>query len=149
MDILEEDDDITKLKKFISVMYFLGFYSSPGTSKVKTNFWSYTWGYFLTILLFSIRAYFLSKFAEIKVMYMTDESEEEEKEERKRQNSMKDFGRQSKVLGIFENEKIQKFTDLSHNMSFDLENYDNIKIGFDDLNNNESYAVHVVSFTSR
>ena len=132
----DEDENVAKLKKFISVMYFLGFYSAPANTKNKTTFWSYTWGYFITILLFSLRAYFLSKFAEIKVKYMTDDDEEKEK---KQQNSFSQIMRTSNVLEVFNNEKIQKFGENSQNVSLDLENYDNNKIGFDDFNTNSSY----------
>ena len=136
----DENDDVTKLKKFISIMYFFGFYSAPSNAKTKTNFWSYTWGYFLTILLFSIRAYFLSKFAEIKVMYMTDENEGKEKYKERGDSSRhsKNSMRQSKVLEIFEIEKIKKFSDSAQNVSFDMDNYDNIKIDFDEFNTNET-----------
>ena len=144
LNTIEEDYDIKKLKKFISVMYFLGFYSAPANIKTKTTFWSYTWGYFITISLFSLRAYFLSKFAEIKTAYITDENEKEEKE-RKQQNSFSNIARQSKVLEFFDNEKNQKFIDINHNVSFDLENYDNTKIGFDDFTNSESFYVDNVN----
>ena len=120
------------LKKFISIMYFFGFFSAPQDQKDKINFWSYTWGYFLIILLFSIRAYFLSKFAEIKVMYFNDE---DPKKRVKRTYSFSKVSRQSKLLELHDLEKVQKFSDQNTNVSFDLENYD-IKI--DDINQNES-----------
>ena len=136
----QEDDETTKLKKFISIMYFLGFYSAPYNSKNKTNFWSYTWGYFVTILLFSIRAYFLSKFAEIRSMYMIDKSAKgKQKRKLSSISTTSRQARQSKILELYDLEKIQKFSDMSHNVSFDLENYDNIKIDFDDFNMNESF----------
>ena len=142
INIVNEDEEIPELKLFISIMYFLGFYSAPANLKTKTSFWSYTWGYFLTILLFSIRAYFLSKFAEIKTMYMTDE----DKDSRKKQTySFSAVSRQSKVLELFEAEKIQKFGDYSHNVSLDLDNYDNIKVDLEDFNMNESFDLEHVA----
>ena len=141
---LDEDDEIAKLKKFISIMYFLGFYSAPSNLNANTNFWSYTWGYFVTILLFSIRAYFLSKFAEIRVMYMNDDKD---KEDKKNRYSFSVTSRQSKLLELYDAEKVQKFGDMSHNVSLDVENYENIKIDFDDFNDNESVDLeHVNNF---
>jgi hypothetical protein len=72
-------------------------------------------------------------------MYTTDENEEKEKEkEIKPQNNIM---RQSKVLELFNIEKVQKFGDLSHNTSFDLENYESSKNDIDDFNANESFDV--------
>ena len=113
------------LKRFISLMYFFGFYSAPQDKKSNTNFWSYTWGYFLIILLFSIRAYFLSKFAELNVKYFKDNNTKEKK--------TKDFNqikRASKFLEIHDIEKVQNFSDQNNNISFDFENYDSIKLDF-------------------
>ena len=143
LDIKDEKvEEVIKLRKFISIMYFLGFYSAPNNAKTKISFWSYSWGYFVTILLFSIRAYFLSKFAEIKVMYMNDDNDNIDK--RKQQYSFSSISRQSKLLEIFDNEKNQKFGENSENVSFDLENYGDVKIDFDDFNDNESlYAEHI------
>ena len=122
------------LKKFISIMYFLGFFSAPQDRKDNRNFWSYTWGYFLIISLFSIRAYFLSKFAEIKVRYFTDHKI-------KAKRGYSKVSRQSKLLELHDLEKIQKFSDQDRNVSFDMENYD-IKI--DDINQNESLDIENV-----
>ena len=133
-----ESDNIkinnVKLKKFVSLMYFLGFFSAPQDKTDDKTFWSYTWGYFLIILLFSIRAYFLSKFAEIKVMYFTNEGGPT----KRKLTGYSRISRQSKYLELHEIEKIQKFADQNDNVSFDLENYDSIKIDFDDFNPNES-----------
>ena len=132
------------LKMFISIMYFLGFFSAPQDKKKNTNFWSYTWGYFLTILLFSIRAYFLSKFAEIKVMYFNDE----DPNKRKKRGYSK-VSRQSKFLEIHDFEKVQKFSDVDDNVSFEYENYDNIKLDLSSLNHNETIdADYLINFSN-
>ena len=140
----EENSDNSKnikLKKFISIMYFLGFFSAPHDRQDNTTFWSYTWGYFLIILLFSIRAYFLSKFAEIKVKYFNDEGPKKRK-----RSAYSKVSRQSKYLELHDIEKIQKFSDQNDNVSFDLENYDSIKIeDFDNLNRNESVDINSTS----
>ena len=123
-----------RLKGFISLMYFFGFYSAPQDIKSNTNFWSYTWGYFLIILLFSIRAYFLSKFAELNVIYSNDN-----KTEGKKKKDFNQIKRASKFLEIHDIEKVQKFSDQNNNVSFDFENYDSIKLDFgEDLIRNES-----------
>ena len=131
---LNIQDNNIKLKKFISLMYFLGFFSAPQDKNDNQTFWSYTWGYFLIILLFSIRAYFLSKFAEIKVMYFNNEGGKV----KRKLTAYSKISRQSKYLELHDIEKIQKFSDQNDNVSFDLENYDSIKVDFDDFNPNES-----------
>ena len=148
LNILDEDEKITKLKKFISIMYFLGFYSAPSNLKAKTNFWSYTWGYFVTILLFSIRAYFLSKFTEIRVMYMNDSDNLDEKK-RNNLQSFSIYSRQSKLLEIYDAKKVRRFGEMSDNVSVDTEiNNENIKINFDDFNDdNENVELeHINNF---
>ena len=125
-------DKYFMLKRFISLMYFFGFYSAPQDAKSNTNFWSYTWGYFLIILLFSIRAYFLSKFAEIKVIYFNDNKNDERKK-----RGYSQVKRASKFLEIHDIEKIQKFSDQNNNVSFDIENYDNLSLDYG-LPHNES-----------
>ena len=129
-------DKFPRLKRFISLMYFFGFYSAPQDIKRNTNFWSYTWGYFLIILLFSIRAYFLSKFAEIKVIYFNDNNNNPEGKKKRGFSQVK---RASKFLEIHDIEKIQKFSDQNNNVSFDVENYDSIKLDFgEELAHNET-----------
>ena len=127
-DISNNTYKFLRLKKLISIMYFLGFYSAPQDKIDNTNFWSYTWGYFVIILLFSIRAYFLSKFAEIKVKYFNDVAGGKKIKETR-------ITRNSKLLELHDIEKIQKFSDQNKNVSFDLENYDSIKIDFDGFEN--------------
>ena len=144
--IIDEDEKIAKLKKFISIMYFLGFYSAPSNLKTKTNFWSYTWGYFITISLFSIRAYFLSKFTEIRVMYIDDDQDEDKL---KKLQSFSIVSRQSKMLEIYDAEKVRRFGDISDNISLEVENNDNIKINLDDFNDNEDVELkHINNFGS-
>ena len=79
----------------------------------------------------------MSKFAEIKVKYMTNENEE--KIETKQQNLLLNNMRQSKILEIYDIEKTQKFSDIPLNVSLDLENYDISKSRFDEINLNESF----------
>ena len=131
----EEDNNYSRLKKFISFMYFFGFYSAPQDKNTNTSFWSYSSGYFLIILLFSIRAYFLSKFAEIKVMYFNEEDPKKRKK-----TTYSRVARQSKFLELHDIEKIQKFSDQNKNVSFDLENYDNIKIDFEEQSQGENLS---------
>ena len=132
----EEDNNFySGLKKFISLMYFFGFFSAPQDKKTDASFWSYSWGYFLIILLFSIRAYFLSKFAEIKVMYFNEDDPKKRKK-----SSYTKVARQSKFLELHDIEKIQKFSDQNKNVAFDLENYDNIKIDFEEQNQSENIS---------
>ena len=135
LNILDEDEKITKLKKFISIMYFLGFYSAPSNLKAKTNFWSYTWGYFVTILLFSIRAYFLSKFTEIRVMYMNDSDNLDEKK-RNNLQSFSIYSRQSKLLEIYDAKKVRRFGEMSDNVSVDTEINNSLKTLREIVNDN-------------
>ena len=61
MKYLNENNKENDIKKLSGILYFLGFYTK------QENYFDYSFGYFLIILLFAFRAYFLSKFAEIKV----------------------------------------------------------------------------------
>ena len=61
MKYLNENNKENSTKKLSGILYFLGFYTK------QENYFYYSYGYFLIILLFAFRAYFLSKFAEIKL----------------------------------------------------------------------------------
>ena len=77
----EDEKDKKEIKFLNGMIYIFGFYCSYKSNKNKYNFISYSFGYFLIIGLFSIRAYFVSKFEEIKVKM---ESAEESKKLSKR-----------------------------------------------------------------
>ena len=112
------------LNKFIAIMYFFGFFSAPQEKNNSRNFWSYTKGYFLTILLFSIRAYFLSKFAEINVKYFNSEDNNKDKKSKESKKA-----RKSGLLKNLEIEKIKKFSnqiEKRNNSTSDYDNYENI-----------------------
>ena len=94
-----EDEKETKTIKFLKgIIYIFGFYCSYQSNKTKYNFISYSFGYFLIIGLFSIRAYFVSKFEEIKVKM---ESAEESKKipNRKRGGSF-DNKKKNSILSL-------------------------------------------------
>ena len=122
------------IKKYISaVTYILGVYSEPKEENNNHNFWSYTWGYFIIIGLFSIRAYLMSKFAEIKVMYF---NEDQQKVRNRSFSRSSKFSRQSKYLEIELIEQINKMGEDELTNSFDMSAYDNIKFDFFDEENN-------------
>ena len=67
-------EDNTEINKYLNaITYFIGIYSEPKNDINSYGFWSYTWGYFITIGFFSVRAYLMSKFAEIKIKYFNTE----------------------------------------------------------------------------
>ena len=67
-------------KIFSAFMYVLGFYSINEDDSTKKNFLPYSWGYFIIIGLFSIRAYLSNKFNEIKTIYFYRHTNKEKKE---------------------------------------------------------------------
>ena len=70
MSLIEKNENINN---YISAFtYFFGVYSESKNEIDGYGFWSYTWGYFITIGFFSVRAYLLSKFNELKIMYFND-----------------------------------------------------------------------------
>ena len=128
-----------KIKKYISALtYILGVYSEPKQeNNNNNNFWSYTWGYFIIIGLFSIRAYFMSKFAEIKIMYFNEDLQKNKNRSFSRSSKI---SRQSKYLEIQLNEQINKIEDDDMNISFEMNAYDNIKLDFiDDENSSDIF----------
>ena len=136
LNITEQNEDI---KNFISALtYFLGIYSEPKHENNNYNFWNYTWGYFIIIGLFSIRAYFMSKFAEIKVMYF---NEDQPKQRPRSLSKSSIVSSQSKYLEIALIEHINKMEDENISNSFDMSAYDNIKMDFfnDENNNSELF----------
>ena len=65
-----EEEGFFKLYKAVSaIMYVSGFYSVNKEDSTRKSFWTYSWGYFIIIGLFSIRAYLSTKFIEIKTIY--------------------------------------------------------------------------------
>ena len=67
---------IVKTYKVISAfMYILGIYSINEDDSNKRSFLPYSWGYFVIIGLFSIRAYLSTKFSEIKNIYFYNQNE--------------------------------------------------------------------------
>ena len=126
-------------KKYISaITYILGVYSEPKQDSSNYNFWSYTWGYFIIIGLFSLRAYLMSKFAEIKVMYF---NEDQQKNRTRNFSHSSKASRQSKFLEIELIEQINKLGDVDLSASIDL-SYDNIKMDFfDDENNSDIFNI--------
>ena len=70
LSLIEKNENINN---YISAFtYFFGVYSESKNEIDGYGFWSYTWGYFITIGFFSVRAYLLSKFNELKIMYFND-----------------------------------------------------------------------------
>ena len=122
------ESNSTIIKYISAIAYFLGVYSEPQNEINNYDFWSYTWGYFVIIGLFSIRTYFMSKFAEIKVMYF-NENQSKNRVSRTFSKSSKE-SRQSKLLEIVLIENINKMDDLDINNSFDMNFYDNTKMDF-------------------
>ena len=69
---------IIKWYKTISaLMYVFGFYSINEEDSNKRSFWPYSWGYFIIIGLFAIRAYLSTKFNEIKNIYFSEQTQKE------------------------------------------------------------------------
>ena len=125
------------IKNYISaITYFLGVYSESKTDINSYSFWSYTWGYFITIGLFSIRAYLMSKFAELKLMYFSDESK---KEKNKYNNELggRNHLRQSRILEIESLEQINKMGEINLNDSMDMSIYEKINKSVLDEDNND------------
>ena len=132
--ILSLSEENEFINKYITAFtYFIGIYSE---SKNETNgygFWYYTWGYFITIGLFSVRAYLLSKFTELKIHYFNDENSENYINELESKNIV----RQSKVLEVELNEKVNKIEEETLNSSQDISFYENInKNSIEEENNN-------------
>ena len=65
-----------------AIAYVLGCYSINEDDSTKQNFLPYSWGYFTIIGLFSIRAYLVTKFTEIKTIYFNEQSKQEKKNEK-------------------------------------------------------------------
>ena len=118
-------EDNTEINKYLNaITYFIGIYSEPKNDINSYGFWSYTWGYFITIGFFSVRAYLMSKFAEIKIKYFNDDQSLENKNEN---NLMKKNPfRQSNVLELELNNKINSYDESNLNNSTDMSFYDNI-----------------------
>lgn len=58
-------------------MYVFGFYSINEEDSNKRSFWPYSWGYFIIIGIFAIRAYLSTKFNEIKNIYFSEQTQKE------------------------------------------------------------------------
>ena len=139
LSIYESNENI---KNFISALaYLLGVYSEPKSEENNYNFWSYTWGYFIIIGLFSIRAYFMSKFSEIKIMYFNEEKQNKQNSLRTSRSASQSSksSRQSKYLEDVLIDHINKIdnNEIDNNNSFDLSGYDNINIDYFDNENND------------
>ena len=131
-----------KLTTYINaITYFLGVYSQTKTEIDSYGFWSYTWGYFITIGLFSVRAYLMSKFTEIKIKYFNDEDKENTSIiGQKNENEIKPkfLMRQSKILDIEFNNKINKLDESNISESADISFYENEKNEFLEEESNKS-----------
>ena len=127
---LSENENI--IKYISAITYFLGVYSETKEELDSYGFWSYTWGYFITIGLFSVRAYLMSKFAELKILYFNDEERQNEKKiinKNEHEIKQKNIMRQSKILEVELINKINKFDDVNLNDSADISFYENVNNG--------------------
>ena len=131
-----------KLITYINaITYFLGVYSQTKTEIDSYGFWSYTWGYFITIGLFSVRAYLMSKFTEIKIKYFNDEDKENSNisgTQNENEIKPKFLMRQSKILDIEFNNKINKLDESNISESADISFYENEKNEFLEEESNKS-----------
>ena len=140
------------LAKYISaLMYFFGTFSESQTVLSSDssndvilgnyNFWSFSWGYFIIIGLFSIRAYFLSKFAEMKLMYNFSEGKDQNNSYQRK----KTVARASEYLELAELEKISK-TAMQRTLSYDIGAYDDIYLDSSDDENNERETLNYLCY---
>ena len=142
-----------KLTKYINaVTYFLGVYSQTSTEVNNYGFWSYTWGYFITIGLFSVRAYLMSKFAEIKIKYFNDEEKENNNIiNHQNENEIKSkISRQSKILEFELNNKINKLEESNITESSDISFYENVNNEFmveENINDNDKIDIKEKDFS--
>ena len=74
-------------KAVSAIMYVLGFYCINEDNSNRRSFWPYTWGYFVIIGLFSIRAYLSTKFIEIKTTYFYKQAKKETNKLKKTQST--------------------------------------------------------------
>ena len=92
---LEKEKDTNKMKLVNSIIYLLGVYSSNENN--QKSFITYSFGYFLIIFLFSVRAYFFSKFEQIKVNLENAELRKKNLPKRKRGGS---FGKRTSKFSL-------------------------------------------------
>ena len=72
------EEGFDKLYKVVSAfMYILGFYSINEDDYNKKSFLPYSWGYFMIIGLFSIRAYLSTKFIELQTTYFNKNTKQD------------------------------------------------------------------------
>ena len=137
-----------KIKTYISaITYFLGVYSETKNEIDDFGFWSYTWGYFVTIGLFSIRAYLMSKFAELKIMYFNDEEKRIDENDNKNDNIPSSF-RQSRILETELINKINKIDEINLNESGDINFYEKINNKYlEEENNKEKNDINEKDFS--
>ena len=126
---LKITENFGTIKEFISaISYFLGVYSEPMEETNNYTFWSYTWGYFIIIGLFSIRTYLMSKFAEIKIMYFNEKRVKNKISRTSSQSSQ--ISTQSHYLEMELNDRMNKYEDLDIDDSFNMSFYENIKFNY-------------------
>jgi len=119
LSLIEKNENINN---YISAFtYFFGVYSESKNEIDGYGFWSYTWGYFITIGFFSVRAYLLSKFNELKIMYFNDS------EKKINELESKDILSQNKIEL---NKKVNKMNEEILNDSKDINFDDNINNNF-------------------
>ena len=95
---MEKEKETESLKFLKAIIYIIGCYSSRKNAENESTFLSYSFGYLLIIGLFSIRAYFLSKFEEIKVkIELAEEKKKLVKAKEKRNES---FDEQNYILSL-------------------------------------------------
>ena len=136
---------LIKTYKIVSAfMYILGFYSVNEDDSSKRSFLPYSWGYFVIIGLFSIRAYLSTKFSEIKTIYFNNHNEKGKKKNKNVASSIKnfDFNEIDLILNSNQNESNsdsieEDFNDL--NLSLNPEPQSKrFKIGFKNKNKEEN-----------
>ena len=121
-----------------AIIYFLGVYSTRMKEGKKMGYMTYSFGYFLIIGLFSARAYFVSKFEEIKVKI--EDAEERKKKEPKRKRGGS-FGTKSSLLSLI-NPQENEMPNL-----FNIETDSNQNPNETSLNDSSYYIVNYSDLT--
>ena len=115
---------IMKFYRVVSAfMYLFGFYSINEDDSTKRSFLPYSWGYFVIIGLFSIRAYLSNKFIEIKSIYFYRQTENESNKKSSKNIEGFRFSEINFVLNGDKNDDTNNDTnsfDESNNRSFDI-----------------------------
>ena len=147
----EKEKDTATMKLVNAIVYIFGVYSSNENNNKKYSFFNYSFGYFLIIGLFSVRAYFFSKFEEIKVNLENAELRKNNMPKRKRGGSL-----ETKVsnLNLKKKEDILNEDNIINNDSINnsnnnLFNENNISdnsfyiVGINDYNENNNYLLNL------